>query len=325
LNVRTYHPVDFSVEVFGGSSGGEAASTAAGGSPLGMGSDSGGSLRIPAHCCGIATLRPSNGCVSRGIDAAGTHDTRTVAGPLPRSIDDIALVIPIICGVDPNDPLTAPLPAIGPRPADVVGCRVGVFTDNDLCRATAETVDAVWKAAKSLDAAGAQVSEIVPPGMDEAWAITLDYWRFGEVVGQVRDYFDFLDRWNRYRSLVNRFMQSWDALICPAEAFPAGPHTALPSPALPAIGEGDGVQTYPRPLPKGEGVQDKPLGCTYTAPFSLVGLPCAVVRAGTSPDGLPIGVQIVGAPWRDDLALAVAHCVETTCRGWLRPRLEAKA
>src|SRR5262249_31864809 len=93
----------------GGSGGGEAATIAAGGSPLGMGSDSGGSLRMPAHCCGIATLRPSNGRVPRASDAAGTNDPRTAAGPLARSVEDLALALEIIQGFDWEEPTTLPI------------------------------------------------------------------------------------------------------------------------------------------------------------------------------------------------------------------------
>jgi amidase len=95
----THNPYDLT-RTPSGSSGGEAATIAAGGSPLGLGSDSGGSLRLPAHCCGVATLRPSNGRVPRGSDAAGTNDPRTAAGPLARAVEDVALALRIIRGFD---------------------------------------------------------------------------------------------------------------------------------------------------------------------------------------------------------------------------------
>src|SRR5437763_7438106 len=86
-------------------------------------------------------------------------------------------------------------------------------------------------------------------------------------------------------------MRTRDLLLCPVEAFPA-------------------------PI---RGAKDTPQTFTYTTPYSLVGWPCAVVRAGTSPEGLPIGVQIIGAPWRDDLALAAAAHLEAALGGWQPP------
>ena len=87
------------------------------------------------------------------------------------------------------------------------------------------------------------------------------------------------------------FMRSWDLILCPVEAFPA-----------PLEEEKDARQAF-----------------TYTTPYSLVGWPSAVVRAGTSLEGLPIGVQLVGAPWRDDLALAAAGRIQAALGGWQRP------
>ena len=272
----------------GGSSGGEAATIAAGGSPLGFGSDSGGSLRHPAHYCGVATLRPSNGRVPRASDADGTNDPRTVAGPLARSIEDVALAFEIIAGVSACDPTTLPLAPVNYRDVRLKGLRVGVFTDNGIVSPTPETIQTVNAAARSLENAGAIVEEVAPPQMEESWEITLDYWRSCREEMTLPDYFSFLRRWDRYRVTMNTFMQAWEALICPVEAFPA-----------------------PRP-----DATNTPATFTYCTPFSLVGWPCAVVRAGTSPEDLPIGVQIVGAPWRDDVALALARQIELSLGGW---------
>src|SRR5919197_2077556 len=132
----------------GGSSGGEAATIAAGGSPLGLGSDSGGSLRQPAHYCGVATLRPSNGRVPRGTDAEGTNDPRTAAGPLARSVEDLALALRVISGFDWEDPTSLPVPLGDDRAVLLEGQRVAVHTDNGIVPPTAETVAAVVAAAR---------------------------------------------------------------------------------------------------------------------------------------------------------------------------------
>lgn len=278
----------------GGSSGGEAATVAAGASPLGLGSDSGGSLRAPAHFCGIATLRPSNGRVPRGDDAAGTNDPRTVAGPLARSVEDVAAAMEVIAGVDVHDPTTLPLPWPDFRQVALRGLRVGFFTDNGIVPPSPETVAAVAASSRALADAGAVVEEALPPGLDEAWEITKQYWHYCGETGTVADYFAFLDRWDHYRIRLGLFMESFDLLLCPVEARPAG-----------RTGEDDASP-----------------GSTYTGPFSLAGWPCAVVRAGTSPEGMPIGVQSVGAPWRDDVALAGAACIEAALGGWQPPPLD---
>ena len=277
-----------------GSSGGEAALIAAGGSPLGLGSDSGGSLRLPAHCCGIATIRPSNGRVPRATDADGTNDPRTAAGPLARNVDDIALALQIISGFDWREPTTLPLPPPGDhRAVSLRDLRVAFFTDNGIAPPTRETAAMIHAAARSLELSGAQVTESVPPLLAESWEITNDYWRYCGEQGEVAGYFRFLERWDRYRMALLAFMQQWDALLCPTEAFPA-PLTNEPS---------------------------TPPMFTYTAPFSLLGWPCAVVRGGTCPDGMPLTVQVIGAPWRDDIALALAHALETALGGYRPPRL----
>jgi len=123
--------------------------------------------------------------------------------------------------------------------------------------------------------------------------VTNEYWRWCGAVGQVADYFAFLARWDRYRITLNRFLEGRDLILCPVEAYPAPP-----------IGPPGGPPAF-----------------TYTTPFSLVGWPAAVVRAGTSPEGLPIGVQIVAGPLRDDLVLAAARVIESACGGWQRPML----
>jgi amidase len=274
-----------------GSSGGEAATIAAGGSPLGMGSDSGGSLRMPAHFCGVATLRPSNGRVPRASDAAGTNDPRTVAGPIARTMEDVALAMQIIHGFDWDEPTTLALSLGDYREIDIQGLHVAVFTNNGIVRPTLETTTAVMAAAAALANAGALVAGATPPGLEEAWQITLDYWRYCGEVGAVGDYFRFLERWDRYRVLAHSFMRAYDLIVCPVEAFPAPLLTAQ--------------ETRP--------------AFTYTTPFSLVGWPCGVVRVGTSPENLPIGVQVVGQPWHDEVVLAACRQIESVCGGWQRP------
>lgn len=291
-HVRNPYGLDLEVS---GSSGGEAVAIAAGLSPLGLGSDSGGSLRIPAHYCGVATLRPSNGRVPRGTDAAGSNDPRTAAGPLARSVEDLELALRAIEGSDPGDPTTLPLAPCPPMPAGLAGLRAALFTDNGLIPADADTARVVVDAGLALQRAGVDVEEAALPDLQEAWRITLEYWRWCGEEGAVADYFRFLERWDRYRALAAAFLSRFDLILCPVEAVPAYRRDAGgPDPSF-----------------------------SYTTPFSLIGWPCGVVRGGATAEGVPIGVQIAARPLRDEIALAAMRRVETALNGWQAPSVLA--
>lgn len=108
------------------------------------------------------------------------------------------------------------------------------------------------------------------------------------------EYSAMLELVDAFRSDMLSFMQSYDVIICPAAAFPALPH--------------------------GESMEDEMTrGPGYTATYNITGWPATVVRCGTSPDGLPIGVQVVARPWREDVSLAVAMQLETALGGWQKP------
>ena len=121
---RTDNPFDVA-RTSGGSSGGAAAIIAAGGSPLDIGSDTGGSIRVPAHCCGITGLRPTSGRVPRTGHIVpyglGSLDSLTTLGPMARRVEDLALTLPVISGVDWRDPTVVPLPLGDPKEVD---CRI---------------------------------------------------------------------------------------------------------------------------------------------------------------------------------------------------------
>lgn len=286
----THNPYDFTRSP-GISSGGEAATIAACGSPLGMGSDSGGSLRMPAHFCGTATIRPSNGRVPRSADAGIVYDSRTVSGPLARTVDDVAVALRVVSGMDWRDPSTLPVPLADWRAVALKGLRVALFTDNGIVSATPDIVVTIQSAAAALEGAGMIVEEARPPGLDNGWDLTREYWNLDDRL-RLDAYSDFMRRWYVYRVRMADFMRKRDLILCPVEAFTA-------------------------PLLSGDDRRGP--GFTYTAPFSLVGWPAATVRAGTSPEGLPIGVQLVAGSWRDDVALAAAAAVECASGGWQPP------
>lgn len=284
-----------------GSSSGEAALIAAGGSPLGLGSDSGGSIRQPAHNCGIAGLKPTAGRVpltGHLPRITALVDPRTVIGPMARFVEDLALTLPLLSGVDWRDASVIPMPLEDWRCVRLAGLRGAFYTHHVGANPSEECATVTHQVAEVLEESGIVMDLKVPPRIEEAWTITQDYWSRpasegldkewqpeGEARLTATEVERHLFHWDRFRRALIGFMQSYDLILTPVAEQPARPHGS-------------------------EG------GIPYTLPYSLTGYPCVVVRAGATPDGLPIGVQIVARPWREDVALAVAHHIETTCGGW---------
>lgn len=303
---RTNNPYNLAYSTTGSSSG-EAALIAAGGSPLGLGSDSGGSIRQPAHACGIAGLKPTTGRIpltGHFPFISAMNDPRTSIGPMARYVEDLALVLPILSGMDWKDASVIPMPLADWRAVDVRSLRVATYTQHVGAVPTPETAETCRHAAQVLADMGALVEEALPPRIEDARPITLQYWQRPESASpdewlpneavklSSEEVEQHLFTWDRFRRALIGFMAAYDVILTPVAERPATPH-----------GTDEG-------------------GIPYTLPYSLVGWPCAVVRAGTSPDeGLPIGVQIVARPWRDDVALAVAQVIEHSLGGWQPPRL----
>src|SRR6202521_6079838 len=269
----------------GGSSSGEAAIIAAGGSPCGIGSDSGGSIRLPAHYCGIAALKPTAGRVpSTGGYAlvGGLTDPRSQVGPMARFVEDLWLLLPILCGPDGVDSGLIPMP-LARRLGVLKGLKVAWYADDGITKPTRATSSAVRAAANALQKAGCKVTAATPPGLDEAREVTLGYWGRRRITTERL----FL-RWDGFRTALLGFMAEYDLILSPVAAGPA-----------PAYGAKSRLENQ----------------FSYTIPYSLGGNPCAVVRAGTSPEGLPIGVQLVARNWADDVALSAARAIEKALGG----------
>lgn len=323
---QTNNPYDLS-RTPGGSSGGAGAIIAAGGSPLDMGSDTGGSIRLPSHFCGIAGIKPTSVRVPRTGHVVpfrlGAVDSLTQNGPMARFVEALALTLPIIAGVDWRDPAIVPMPLGDPQAVNLQGLRVAVHTDNGIKTPTPETVAAVRAAADALANAGLSITEQRPAVLvraadlannlssadGRAWTrrllvksgtSELHPWlsrRMEEAEPvDVGDFTALLEDVDAYRSEMLTFLQDYDAILCPVCAFPAPPHGTTMEPEM-------------------------RLGFSYTGAYNLTGWPGAVVRGGTSPEGLPIGVQVVARPWREDVALALAQQLETALGGWQRPSL----
>jgi amidase len=319
---RTNNPWD-PARTPGGSSGGAAALVAAGGVALEIGSDTGGSIRLPAHCCGIAGLRPTSGRVPRtghAIGPSGASEFLTQVGPLARRVEDLALALRLLAGPDGYDPFVAPVPVADPGAVSLAGLRVALLADNGIATPDPAVAAAARAAADALAAAGACVAECRPPGIAETQTLfprvlLLDggaelrrlLARCGTHVAESslaalaeipapasEQRLDAIERWDAFRSVLLAWSRDWDLVVSPPHAHAALRH-----------GESDGR------LP----------AFSYTMTWNLAGWPGVVVRAGRSPEGLPIGVQLVAPPWREDVALAAAARVEAALGGFVAPPL----
>jgi len=273
----------------GGSSGGEAAAVAAVQTGFGLGSDSGGSLRVPAHFCGVATLKPTTGRVpNTGAyeHPGGVSDLRTQIGPIARGVEDLALVLAVIAGEDGYDTGVVPVP-FEPRWPAVSGLRAAVVLDTGLpaCQAVTATLAA---SARALRAGGIAVEERETTVLGQARPLTERWWEIEELGGA--DVVRLFADWDAYRVVLLGLLSDADCVVCPVDANLA-----------------------PRQAERPESLFD------YTLGFSLGGWPCAVVRAGTSAEGLPVGVQIAARPWREEIVLAVAARLERELGGWALP------
>jgi amidase len=324
---QTKNPYDLS-RTPGGSSGGEAAAIASGMSPLGLGSDAGGSIRLPAHFCGIAGIKPTSGRTARTghfPPMGGMLDSIWQIGPLARRVEDLYLALPLLCGNDWRDPTVAPAPLGDPSEVDVKGLRVALHTDNGIVTPTEEIMRAVRDAAGVLRDAGAEVVEALPPVPPNAYEMLLGLYgadggaglrmllafsgtdethalmtRLLEVLSQVSlttaELEGLVFQLDMWRSQMLSFMRDYDLVLCPPCAREAMPHGT----------------TFD---------DDNQLVFVYTMLYNMTGWPGVVVRAGATSEGLPVGAQLVARPWREDVALAAALEVERALGGWQRPPL----
>jgi len=328
---RTNNPWDLE-RTPGGSSGGEAAAIASGMSAGGVGSDGGGSIRVPAHFSGICGLKPTPGRIpSTGHfpPSGGPFSLIGVVGPMARSVADLKLLFEIMQGPDDGDACSVPVPVRWPQPGELRKLRIGYFEDDGRTPVTPETRLAVRSAAESLRVAGFDVEPFRPSGLEEARQL---WWQFFGVAGGMllgsmfagreaemspllKRHLDqvaaspthtgesLLQAWVRRDTLRAEFlrqMRDFPILLCPVAAIPAFRH---------------GERSW--------NVDGKTVeyldAWSYTEWFNLLGNPAAVVPVGSSPEGLPIGVQVVGRPWEEEQVLSVAEVIERTCGAWKPP------
>ena len=328
LTGKTSNPWDLTRSA-GGSSGGEAAAIAAGCSAGGVGSDGGGSIRVPAHFCGICGLKPTPGRIpatGHFPPGAGAFSWIGVVGPMARTIADVRLLFEVMAGPDAGDALSAPVPLRARREGELRGIRIGILESDVLGVATPETLAAVGRAAKSLGERGFTVEPFRLNGLDRA--LELWWFFFGPVIGNLfrqsvagyedqispmlREYLSCatsgnpitLDQFTKacadrdfLRAEILRQMRDASVLLSPVSTSPAFRH-----------GQGN----Y---LP-GTGYRDT---MRFSQWLNLTGFPGASVPFGVSNEGLPIGVQVIGRPFEDELVLAVAEAIEQARGPWQAP------
>jgi Asp-tRNA(Asn)/Glu-tRNA(Gln) amidotransferase A subunit family amidase len=309
----------------GGSSGGAAASVAAGLVPLAVGTDGGGSIRIPSAFCGVYGLKPTFGLVPKMPGFRG-WPTLSVTGPLAGSVRDLALALSVMAGPTPADYLAGPtlgspdyLAAASSPSWD--GLRVGVSEDLGFAALDPDVRSAFRSAVEAAVANGADVVDGMPPATDpvalwDAIALPEGYASEGRLVEEhpdlvgsdaaeiaragaaysARNYLDAQDARAVYAEQWAEFFTSVDVLVTPAlpvTAFPLGrlsPETVDGQPVPPSFDA----------------------WCALALPANLAGLPSACVPIGRGRDNLPVAAQVIGARWTDATVLRAAAALAAT-------------
>ncbi|SFF15553.1 amidase [Blastococcus tunisiensis] len=302
----------------GGSSGGEASALASGMSPLGAGNDIGGSLRNPAHCCGVSSIKPTPGRVPHATviapeDGPLSFQMMMVNGPMARDLGDVRMALEIMSGPDRRDPECLPVPLSYPDSGRPV--RVALLAEPPGGSTDAGIADVVRQAGAHLAAAGYEVEEVTPPEYETA----VDLWRdflFTEIrtlqplleqvmgadgkgflTGVLRDHprLDvdaYVQMFVRRRQVARRwaeFLEDYPVVLTPVWAQPAFPHGW----DVASDEQADAAIELLRPV----------------MPANLLGLPSAATPGGLA-DGMPVGVQCMAAPFREDRALDAAAAIQ---------------
>jgi len=315
----------------GGSSGGEAAAIAAGCSFGGIGSDGGGSIRVPAHFCGVCGLKPTPGRIpSTGHIPPGNSSFGWlgVVGPLARTASDLRILFNVLAGPDPGDPFSVPAPMQEIPAGKLRSTRIGILDSSAIGPTTPESIAAVHRAAHLLEQSGFHVEPFPLHGLDRV----LDLWWyfFGTVIAQLFEqqvagresqlspiFLDYLEAAREEtpitmqdfvtksaardfeRARILDAMEDVPVLLSPVCSAPAFRH-----------GEGNWNPTtgYRQTM-------------RHTQWLNLAGLPGLSVPISISSAGLPIGIQLIGRPCEDELLLSIAESLELVRGPWRSPPL----
>ena len=327
---RTNNPYDLS-RTPGGSSGGEAVAITACMSPVGLGSDLAGSIRIPSHFCGIAGLKPTTGRVSSAGQfppSIGPYSLGAAIGPMARCIQDLQLLFGVLVESE------TPTNSLDHYRLGMRGWRVAWYANDDVVPVPEETRCAVEKATRALADAGLVAEECRPPGVERGFDLWLKLFSRASVI-QLREVYsghekkagpfvrwrlataddtaalaldEYISAWmerDRLRLALNQWMNEIPLLVAPVGATAAFKHETQKV----TVG-GRTFSTF--------------RAFSYAQTFNVFDLPCVCVPAGRSPEGLPIGVQIIGRPFAEEAALAAAAIVEEALGGWQAPPLSEK-
>ena len=322
LHGRTRNPWDLD-RTPGGSSGGESAAIAAGMSAAGLGSDSGGSVRVPAHFTGICSLKPTPGRIpGRGHlpPCVGPFSILGAIGPMARTMGDVALLFQVLSGQDPIDPVSPPIALRNPSSDELRTQAIGFFEEDGLVPVTPETRAAVNDAARALRKAGFRVEPFRPRTLEPLRKL---WWKFfvqcgamfyepeirgkhGKLSPIFKEFLgiaeaagplsatELLNAWaelDLLRAKTLAEMSEYPVLLCPVASVPA----FQPNERAWTI-DGKSVEYFD--------------AMRYAQWFNALACPAAVVPVGASPEGLPIGVQIVARPFEDEVALGVAAAID---------------
>jgi amidase len=319
LRGRTRNPWNARVTA-GGSSGGDAAAVATGMTPIGIGTDMGGSLRVPAHCCGVATLKPTTGRIPHAAslppqDYGMAGQMMMAPGPMARSVADLRLCLSILSGRDIRDPRSVDAPLKGPEPEER---RLALVTEIPGSRIRPETRAAVQRAGELMASAGWIVEEATPPEVQrvgELWhkLVATDLSAvmpmsepvvtpalFNHVMRICRA--AKLDEAsnNRLHEERSRLMRAWSGFFA-EYAVAIGPNLiGAPWPLDADLNPATGLDLI------GQATR-------FILPGNALGLPAVALPMGVA-SGLPIGVQIYADLWREDLCLEVAEVLESGAR-----------
>jgi Asp-tRNA(Asn)/Glu-tRNA(Gln) amidotransferase A subunit family amidase len=309
----------------GGSSGGEAAAIAAFCSPGGIASDGGGSIRVPAHFCGIAGLKPTPGRipVTGHFPSLGNPaGLVTVAGPMARTAQDLRLLFSVLASFDEADPFGVPAPLVKPESH---GARIGVWPRFYSAPADPEVIAAVNQAAKLLAVCGFHAEPFEPTGLERApsvwgmlfqwpglaarqiyegregdahWTLT-EFW--SDKVPTAEQLLQHLATRDRLRAAFLRQLEDRAAILMPVCGVPAFLHRQR---SWELEGQSAGMAPLMAP----------------SVLANLLGLPAVTIPIALSSTGLPIGVQLMGRPFGDELLLDLAIHMEEARGPWTGPK-----
>jgi len=323
LHGRTNNPWDLEHSP-GGSSGGESAAIAAGLSAAGLGSDSGGSVRVPAHFTGICSLKPTPGRIpGRGHlpPCVGPFSILGAIGPMARTMADVQLMFRTLAGQDPADPTSPPIALQNPNTQDLRAHTVGLFANDGLVPVTPETRAAVDAAANALRDAGFRVEPFRPRTLEPLRKL---WWKFFVQCGAMFYEPEIRGKRDRLSPIFNEFLaiaesagplSSTELLNAWAELdllraktldeIKNYPVLLCPVASVPAFRHGERSWTV-----DGQTVEYLD-AWRFTQWFNALACPAAVVPVGSSPEGLPIGVQIAARPFEDEIAIGIAAIVDS--------------